>query len=364
MYNYNGGSMKRNKKLKLKYKFRRLLVLIVLLLIIFIPVLKYIKGADIRKLKSIGYTSQEISYIKDKDVSIKTLKKYDYITNLKELVDNKNYKSENLSKYLDVWSKDKSTNTIIIMVNNNIKYPYDEKIASIIDNKYFILKNLDRYMSYEEEDTSKIVTNVNCNLDKEFYTDQVDSDTSDGMLLIVNKYYSIPDGYNYGELVTLDKAYSVNSNDKLSKETYEAFKELVEAAEKEGLHIRSKSAYRSYETQKNLYNNYKKTNGYNWAEKWSAHPGNSEHQTGLALDVCSKDTYTIQKFEGTNEFNWMKDNSYKYGFILRYPEGKEYITGYNYEPWHYRYVGKDIAKYIYENNITFEEYWAYFVDNK
>ena len=353
---------KRKKKLKLKYKFRRMIAVLVLVLILFIPVIKYIKGADIRKLKSIGYTSSEISYIKEKDISIKTLKRYNYITNIKELADNKEYKEDNLSKYLDMWSSDKDTTAIIRIVNNKIKYSYDEKLVTIVTDKYFLSKNIDRYMSYDIEDNKRIVTDVNCNLDKEFYSDEVDSDLSDDMLLIVNKYYKLSSDYHYGELVSLDKEYSVNSNDKLSKEAYEAFKKLVDAAEKEGLHIRSKSAYRSYQTQENLYNNYKKSNGYAWAEKWSAHPGNSEHQTGLALDVCSKDTYTIQKFEGTDEFDWMKENSYKYGFILRYPEGKEYITGYNYEPWHYRYVGIDVAKYIYENNITFEEYWAYFID--
>lgn len=354
--------MAKRKKRRLKYIYRRILVLAIFL-VITICSYNYISGSDTRTLRKIGYTTDEISnVININKVNKKTLKRYSYITNLNELINNKNYNKNNLSKYLDIWSSDKDINTIISIVNNDIKYPYSEKLVTIINDKYFVLKNIDRYMSYETDDTSKTVTNVNCNLDKEFYKDEVSTDTSDNTLMIVNKYYKLDENYHYGELVTIDKNYSVNSNDKLEKKTYEAFKELVDAAEEENLHIRAKSAYRSYETQKNLYNSYKKANGLEWAEKWSAHPGNSEHQTGLALDVCSKDTYTIQKFESTKEFIWMKDNSYKYGFILRYPKGKEYITGYNYESWHYRYVGKDVAKYIHDNDITFEEYWAYFVN--
>ena len=94
---------------------------------------------------------------------------------------------------------------------------------------------------------------------------------------------------------------------------------------------------------------------------YSARPGYSEHQTGLVIDIDNyNDDY--ENFDKTKEFEWMNNNSYKYGFILRYPKGKTDITGYDYESWHYRYVGKEIAKYIYENNITFDEYYAKFID--
>ena len=162
----------------------------------------------------------------------------------------------------------------------------------------------------------------------------------------------------------MDKAYDNKNGSKLNKEAYAAFQKLVDAGEKEGYHIRNNSAYRSYNTQSGLYNNYKNSNGLTWADKWSARPGHSEHQTGLALDVGVKNEYSLGKFESSPEFTWMKNNAHLYGFILRYPKGKEYITGYGYEPWHYRYVGVDVATYIYENNITYEEYYAYFVLKK
>ena len=128
----------------------------------------------------------------------------------------------------------------------------------------------------------------------------------------------------------------------------------------EGLYLYIRSPYRSYNTQNNLYERYAAQDGYDEADTYSARPGYSEHQTGLAFDVTSKST-TLGTFENTEEFKWMKNNAYKYGFILRYPKGKENITGYIYESWHYRYVGKDVAKYIYENDLTFEEYYEYYV---
>ena len=99
-----------------------------------------------------------------------------------------------------------------------------------------------------------------------------------------------------------------------------------------------------------------------YADSIASRPGASEHQTGLTLDIFSKDNSNKNTFKDTEVFKWLKDNSYKFGFILRYPEDKVKVTGYGYESWHYRYVGKKIAKYIYENNITFEEYYAYFIE--
>ena len=132
---------------------------------------------------------------------------------------------------------------------------------------------------------------------------------------------------------------------------------MSKKARESNLNIIAMSAYRSYQYQVTLYNNYVKQDGKEEADAYSARPGYSEHQTGLATDVYNqKETYT--NFEKTEEFKWMQENAYKFGFILRFPKGKEEETGYQYESWHYRYVGKEAAKYIKENNITFEEYYA------
>ena len=119
------------------------------------------------------------------------------------------------------------------------------------------------------------------------------------------------------------------------------------------------SAYRSYSDQEDTYNYYLEKYGQNYVNNFVAVPGYSEHQTGLALDVAAKDS---EIFEESSEYTWMLENSYKYGFILRYPYEKQEITGYKFEAWHFRYVGEEIAKYVKENNITYEEYYIMFLD--
>lgn len=123
------------------------------------------------------------------------------------------------------------------------------------------------------------------------------------------------------------------------------------------------SSYRSYEDQEIVYNNYKNSSGERFADSIAARPGSSEHQTGLALDIFSKTNTNKNTFSQTDEAKWLKENAHNFGFILRYPEDKVDITGYSFESWHYRYVGKDIATYIYENDITYEEYYAYFLED-
>lgn len=131
---------------------------------------------------------------------------------------------------------------------------------------------------------------------------------------------------------------------------------MCKDALKENIKLYGGSGYRSYSTQSGLYNHYVKEDGKANADTYSARPGHSEHQTGLAIDiVTSKGGFVYENYQ---EYKWLIKNSYKYGFILRYPKGKENITGYMYEPWHYRYLGTDIATEIHNLNITYEEYVA------
>lgn len=358
--------MTKIKKYKVHWN-RILIVVLIPVVLIFLIYFGFIKDYEKEKLIKIGYSEEEISALKEElsSAEIEKLYEYDYLTFLVDLVNTEDYKSENIISYINYINEIDDSydlNSVIYLVNNGINYPYSEKLVSIVQSKYFIMSRLDRYMIYKNEDISTIITNVNSNLDYEFYTNIMPTDTTKQALLITNKYYYLEEDYYYGELVEMDSKYDNKSGSMLNSDAYRAFKELVDDAEKEGYHIRNNSAYRSYDIQEGLYNNFRNANGIKWADKWSARPGHSEHQTGLALDVGVKNEYSLGKFESSKEFIWMKDNSYKYGFILRYPKGKEYITGYGYEPWHYRYVGIEAATYIYENDITFEEYYAYFVE--
>ena len=155
-------------------------------------------------------------------------------------------------------------------------------------------------------------------------------------ILIANKTYALPSTYNPGADPTAKAALD----------------EMFAAAKAEGLNLFIRSGFRSYATQKQLYNNYVKRDGVAEADRYSARPGHSEHQSGLGFDINKADS----SFEGTPEAIWLAANCHKYGFIIRYPAGKESITGYMYEPWHVRYLGVEIATDVYNSGLCLEEY--------
>lgn len=165
--------------------------------------------------------------------------------------------------------------------------------------------------------------------------------------LIANKTYNLPSTYNPGGLTS---------------ETKKAADEMFAAAQADGMpSMWAQSGFRSYETQNRLYTSYVNADGKSAADTYSARPGHSEHQTGLAFDVCATGYACISSgFNGTAPANWLSNNAYKYGFILRYPSGKSNETGYMYESWHFRYVGTDLAKKLYNdgNWITMENYFG------
>lgn len=198
---------------------------------------------------------------------------------------------------------------------------------------YFIGRNLERYLAYmknnPELSMSEVVRNVNSNLDRTRYVDVKDADLSYGVLAMVNKFNYLG-GYEPDDLVRLGEGYSNSTAPMLRREVAEAFVKMADAALSEGLVLMNISGYRSYSLQEWLYNNYAAQDGYELADTYSSRPGYSEHQAGLATDINSVEV----SFANTAEFRWLQANAAEYGFILRYPDGLEYITGFSYEPWH------------------------------
>lgn len=167
--------------------------------------------------------------------------------------------------------------------------------------------------------------------------------TSINGILIVNKQYPLPADYNPG----------------VSAEAQQALDNMLGAAAAKGFKLTAFSAFRSYDYQQQLYTKYVNRDGQQAADRYSARPGHSEHQTGLAFDIGEvgrEDLWLTEAFGETTAGQWLQNNAYKYGFILRYPKGKETITGFMHESWHFRYVGEKDAKKIYDKNITLEEY--------
>ncbi len=171
---------------------------------------------------------------------------------------------------------------------------------------------------------------------------------------LINKYNWLPDGYVPDDLVEIKS--NTGYQEYLRKEAAEAYEKLIKDAEAEGIKFVVFSAYRSYDLQNELY-----TNAYNRSPEDAirsvAYPGSSEHSSGLAMDISYNEDFP-DDFYSTEQGKFLENNAHKYGFILRYPEGKEEITNYKYESWHYRYVGVDMATEIKNRGITLEEYYG------
>lgn len=273
--------------------------------------------------------------------------------------------------FLIIFSITKTTSFIVNTINEKKKEnekvelsPKEKKLLQLknIHKKidYFNDSYLNRYINYQENNptisTKQVIKDVNMNLDLTHYEDKIPARNLNNKFILVNKYYYLEEDYVPNELEELSNQYALN-NMKMVKEAKDAFEEMSKEAKKEGLKIIAMSTYRDYAYQTDLYNKYVKQDGKEAADTYSGRPGFSEHQTGYAVDVYNDDeSYT--NFHVTEEFKWMQEHAKEYGFILRFPEGKENETGYQYESWHYRYVGLEAATYITEKNITLEEYYA------
>lgn len=184
-------------------------------------------------------------------------------------------------------------------------------------------------------------------------------DVNNEYLKLVNKTNLLDSDYEPKDLVTPNIRLQTASDTTalLRKEAATAIEDMFNDAKKVGIKLIGISGYRPYEYQEIIYNNKVSRDGVNEANKYVAKPGSSEHQTGLVMDVLSTEYSNLDNgFENTNAYKWLSENMSKYGFILRYPKGKESITGYQYEPWHLRYVGVKDAKEINKNQLTLEEY--------
>jgi len=226
---------------------------------------------------------------------------------------------------------------------------------------YYISSKLEEYKAFSllhpDYTLENIVTYVNIGLDSPFYTNTKVIQNPDDILVLCNKYNSLPDTYIPSDLVDITAANTAASGLKLRKEAAQAFDKLCAGAKEAGYTILAASSYRSYATQKTLYNNYVASDGIAKADTYSARAGFSEHQTGLTLDVKNA-TVVYDSFGTTPEYQWAKDNIQKYGFIIRYQPSTVSITGYKSEEWHFRYVGVDTATAVYSLGISFDEYCA------
>lgn len=232
----------------------------------------------------------------------------------------------------------------------------DAHAADCEEVSFFQKDRAERYDAYAALNPSmkaeNVVWQVNADLDKKEYidADTISAKDENRHDILVNKHNGFREGYEPYSLVTGISGILV------TPQTDKALDRMAEDAASEGLDIQACSGYRSYDKQKSLYEHYADDYGKDYADRYSARPGFSEHHTGRAVDLISP-AGILDDFESTEECKWVHKNAWKYGFILRYPQGAEDITGYSYEPWHITYVGNKISEKMRREGIdTFEEY--------
>ena len=273
--------------------------------------------------------------------------------------------TDNVNKLLEKKYSSEEINYILKNFSQDINILLDMEYVDILKLSglsNFRMDNLERYLSYGEKnrelDVKTVVTYVNIGLDKPGYQDYetYKLEEMDDITLLVNKYHKIPEGYTPDDLVVLSCGTY-----KMRKEAAEHYEELVAAGLVDNVIFYPFSTYRSMDTQRGLYNNYKNRDGEAAADTYSARPGHSEHQLGLAVDIRSR---TLTSNLTDSDYKWMLENSYKYGFIVRYPKGKQHITQFIEEPWHLRYLGVELATKVKESGLTYDEYYDIYMSDK
>ena len=359
------------KKKKPNYKLRRDIAKIILILIVLIPIFLINKTKILNAPLYIGNIKYsevldsmfEIDYTKDevKDT-------INYLKKNKKINDNtSNYilKIHNLgysNKVVDYVIRNLSKNQITDFLSRKYSKDFEEYVSS----EFFSYKKYERYLEYGKKNKklkpSDIVLRIELNLDKTYYEDSVMIKNPDKIDTLANKYYEIPEDYEPSDLVDMDDDYANNmyGQKKLRKEAYNKFVEMCKASRKDGVKFYAESAYRSYDYQNTIYKNYVNDHGQAEANKYAAKPGFSEHELGLAIDLANIWTITTKG----EEYKWISKNAYKYGYIIRYKEEWEDITGYAAESWHIRYVGIKHATMIHKKNMTYEEYYLKYIANK
>lgn len=315
-------------KRKLKKKFKLVLWVIVIIIAVAFGINRYklykYHQTDEYKLLEVGYSEKETKVILDK------------------------LKGKQISKLLEQDKKD--------------------YLVSLLTSKYFMIKHYNDYLNYYKENKDKsiedIVAIVNVGATREWYEDTVETDTSKGIALLVNKFHMLRDDYDVGEVKSFSSSYAYGDVSAAS-ECYDAFIKMADAAKEDGIALVLSSGYRSYDEQESTYASMANSSGKDYADKYAARPGASEHETGYALDILSNGQYIYtSNFKESPAYEWLDKHAAEYGFILRYPEGKEHITGYNPESWHYRYIGVDLASKVKSEGITYDEYYAFYLDNE
>lgn len=362
------------KKKVIKKKRRRIRKSVVIgflaIIILICGLIFYPKYKTNKQLKELGYDTTTIKAIKDQKLTKTIINNGYYSKYLSDSINNNTLKVEYIDLYTKVTSLEEKD---FLLYNRLLDKGYSKDVANTMFNKLKFYE-ITPLLVFDYQDDISIYINdclehrdtnseSHFELTNDYYSEYentiaVYDETNTNML--VNKTYYLSKDYLPKDISELSVVYAAKGLS-LALEAKEAFIQWCDAGMALGIRFYAASSYRSYQSQSDIYNSYINSMGQQKADALSARPGHSEHQTGLTVDLASTNMEGLSEYKDTIEYSWTSKNCQDYGWILRYPEGKQSITGYEFESWHYRYLGKDLATKVVASNLTYDEYYCLYL---
>lgn len=358
----------KKKRKVVKRRLKKEAVYALIALALFIYICFCIPGMFSKnKLKKLGYDNEAVTMIKEYKLTDTLLDNKWYSEQLNDAIKKEDFRLDLLELYLVC---DELNEDDFLLYDKLAKNYTKEDLISLFKELSFyeitpllVFDKVESIDAYIQDVTNHRTQNSeDCFILSGSYIDYYKTteavEDSSAINLLVNKHYSLNEDYVPLDLQEMSVQYA-SKGIQMSEVAYESFKEMCNAMRAEGLVMYASSTYRSYSYQNDLYEAYVKKDGQEAADAYAAKAGHSEHQTGLAADLATSNG-GLSKFGETEEYQWLLQNAHKYGWILRYPAGKESITGYSSEPWHWRYVGS-IATDVYQSKLTYDEYYMLYI---
>ena len=372
-YRINWDALRPVKKNKAEQKIQhKILAILMVAVLLFLAVFKLPGFLVDRQLQELGYTKPQIEKIREDGYAEIILKERCWSQFLAESIISETFDPDYIPLYLAMPEGSKVTADDLLLYNRleEIGYETDQirNLFSSLTFKEIVPLCVFDYQYNEKNYINDVLANREQNADGgsrltysyiENYKDKVINPPNAGPDMLINKIYLLAPDYIPSDLTSPPAQFAVDGV-QLTREVTEAFTEMAAAAYNAGYPIYAIVGYRSYEEQSTFYKNATIWYGADAADNYAARAGASEHQSGLCLNLTCVGEDT-SNFDTTKAFAWLKDHSAEYGFILRYPNGTKSITGFDYEPDHFRYVGKALAKEVKESGLTYDEFWCLYL---
>ncbi len=362
-------AVKKRRKRVIRRRLKKEVVFVALAFILFLYICISIPSLfTSNKLAKLGYDQDAIAVIKELKLSDLLLDNQWYSDQLNEALKQDSFRSDLIELYL---ATDALSNDDLLLYDRlATSYSKEDLISCFQQLEFYemtpllVFDPIEDLSGYIQDVLNHRAQNSSDHFELSnsyvtYYQDTEPTEDPGSITMLVNKHFYLSESFIPENLVEMSVKYA-SKGVQMTQEAYDAFAQMCDAMNQEGLSMYASSTYRSYQYQQELYDDYVKRDGEQEADTYAARPGFSEHQTGLTADLASS-SGGLSKFGESAEYQWMLQHAHQYGWILRYPEGKETLTGYDAEPWHWRYVGAETAAKVQASGLTYDEYYLLYL---